>query len=58
MTKRHIGYKGRPLAWLADREELKAYANVLRDLGRASSSSTTSTAHPIRRRMSWTASSR
>lgn len=35
MTKRHIGFKGRPLACrLADRDELKAYANVLRDLGR------------------------
>lgn len=35
MTKRHIGFKGRPLACrLADREEIKAYANVLRDLGR------------------------
>ena len=31
----HIGYQGRPLACrLASREELKAYANVLRDLGR------------------------
>ena len=35
MTKRHIGFKGRPLACrLADRDELRAYANVLRDLGR------------------------
>ena len=31
----HIGYQGRPLACrLASRDELKAYANVLRDLGR------------------------
>jgi N-acyl-D-aspartate/D-glutamate deacylase len=35
MTKRHVGYKGRPLACrMADRDELRAYANVLRDLGR------------------------
>jgi N-acyl-D-amino-acid deacylase len=31
----HIGYQGRPLACrLASRDELRAYANVLRDLGR------------------------
>jgi len=31
----HIGYKARPLACrLADRNELKAYANVLKELGR------------------------
>jgi N-acyl-D-aspartate/D-glutamate deacylase len=31
----HIGYQGRPLACrLASHDELKAYANVLRDLGR------------------------
>src|SRR5690348_18210385 len=31
----HIGYQGRPLACrLADRAELKAYAHVLRDLGK------------------------
>src|SRR5579871_391435 len=31
----HVGYKGRPLACrLADRAELRAYANVLRDLGK------------------------
>jgi N-acyl-D-amino-acid deacylase len=31
----HVGYGGRPLACrLASRDELKAYANVLRDLGR------------------------
>src|SRR6266849_4613590 len=31
----HIGYQGRPLACrLASRDELKAYANVLRDAGR------------------------
>lgn len=31
----HIGYQGRPLACrLSSREELKAYCNVLRDLGR------------------------
>ncbi len=31
----HIGYQGRPLPCrLASRDELKAYANVLRDLGR------------------------
>ncbi len=31
----HIGYQGRPLGCrLASRDELKAYANVLRDLGR------------------------
>jgi len=31
----HIGYKARPLACrLANREELKAYANVLKELGR------------------------
>jgi N-acyl-D-aspartate/D-glutamate deacylase len=31
----HIGYQGRPLACrLADKDELAAYANVLRDLGR------------------------
>jgi N-acyl-D-aspartate/D-glutamate deacylase len=34
-ASRHIGYKGRPLACrVADRAELKHYANVLRDLGR------------------------
>lgn len=34
-TSHHIGYKGRPLACrIADDAELKAYANVLRDLGR------------------------
>ncbi len=33
--RQHVGYKGRPLACrLASREELAAYANVLRDLGR------------------------
>jgi N-acyl-D-aspartate/D-glutamate deacylase len=33
----HIGYQGRPLACrLASRDELKAYANVLRDLGKGS----------------------
>ena len=33
----HIGYQGRPLACrLASSDELKAYANVLRDLGRGS----------------------
>ena len=33
----HIGYQGRPLACrLADRDELAAYSNVLRDLGRGS----------------------
>jgi len=33
----HIGYQGRPLACrLASRDELKAYANVLRDAGRGS----------------------
>src|SRR5208282_2323649 len=31
----HIGYQGRPLACrMASRDELKAYANVLRDVGR------------------------
>ena len=31
----HIGYQGRPLACrLASRDELKAYANVLRELGK------------------------
>ena len=31
----HVGYKGRPLACrMADRKELGAYANVLRDLGK------------------------
>jgi N-acyl-D-amino-acid deacylase len=31
----HVGYQGRPLGCrLASRDELKAYANVLRDLGR------------------------
>ncbi|HEY6393821.1 MAG TPA: amidohydrolase family protein, partial [Candidatus Binataceae bacterium] len=33
----HIGYQGRPLACrLASRDELKAYANVLRNLGKGS----------------------
>ncbi len=33
----HIGYQGRPLACrLASRDELKAYANALRDLGKGS----------------------
>jgi N-acyl-D-amino-acid deacylase len=35
VAPRHIGYKGRPLACrVADRTELAAYANVLRDMGR------------------------
>lgn len=35
MTRRHVGYQGRPLACrMADREELIAYAGVLRELGR------------------------
>lgn len=35
MTRRHVGYKGRPLACRpADRDELSAYAGVLRELGR------------------------
>jgi N-acyl-D-amino-acid deacylase len=34
-VRQHIGYQGRPLACrLADREELKAYANALRELGK------------------------
>lgn len=34
-TTQHVGYKGRPLACrLASREELKAYANVLKELGK------------------------
>jgi N-acyl-D-amino-acid deacylase len=33
--RQHIGYRGRPLACrLASRDELKAYCNVLRDLGK------------------------
>jgi N-acyl-D-aspartate/D-glutamate deacylase len=33
--KQHIGFRGRPLACrLASRDELKAYCNVLRDLGK------------------------
>ncbi len=34
-VRQHIGYQGRPLACrLADRDELKAYANALRELGK------------------------
>ena len=34
-VRQHIGYQGRPLACrLADREELKAYGNALRELGK------------------------
>jgi N-acyl-D-aspartate/D-glutamate deacylase len=34
-VSQHIGYQGRPLACrLADREELKAYSNALRELGK------------------------
>ena len=37
LVKRQVGYKGKPLPCrMADREELKAYTNVLRDLGRGS----------------------
>lgn len=35
VATQHVGFKGRPLACrLASRDELRAYANVLRDLGR------------------------
>jgi N-acyl-D-aspartate/D-glutamate deacylase len=35
MTRRHVGYQGRPLACrMADRDELIEYAGVLRELGR------------------------
>ena len=34
-VRQHIGYQGRPLACrLADRDELKAYSNALRELGK------------------------
>jgi N-acyl-D-amino-acid deacylase len=34
-VRQHIGYQGRPLACrLADRDELKAYANALKELGK------------------------